>query len=637
MKKKKNENENKKLLKEKDYEQGREKEILSKYNPSVLKDNKDQALLKEVFLGIFVVLSVILCLTLFFYYRVNSNYEVEISMMKDIHHLKANIVSFNLDKKSDNLKKIQGYLEITESFDGVNIIGKVEGLSPGSTHGVHVLEYSDLPNLEPSKITREFLKHYNPTNAPHSLPMMKESEEEDFHAGDFSNIIANHEGSAFLSLTRRLPIKSLNGRLVVILNSPDKSDPKQEFDKVEDILGYGILFAVKPIVPSQNNYSNDYLMREINIANKKEFEKKNQFANKLEQPFIPVEKVKYSTGLKENKKQNSDDNSKLNLSQNNNNENISKSSEISNRGLYTPPKKVKSWFSNFFSNSDNSENLKLNKENTQTEKKINTNSIAPPPIIESKKESTQFKRHIPKPMSDLNMSNNKFDNSPQNDEVILKDFRNLNSQQDKSSNSDINNYNSVLPISDYSSSGSIVKTPSIQDLPLLTKKPPQEKKSESKSDIIIDPYTGLHYSTQKKNKKHHINKNGSHDTSGAEFIKINPEKNPFEHLNLNNPVSSVNNNDLFKFDENSIFSSPNHKKKNHKNKKRDEDFDNTMKKLLDDIMKQEEKDKKKLNEHSNHLEGLNSHKESPLVSLAQISQNEGDQNLNLLNKNLFLV
>ena len=220
MKKRKNENENNKLVKG-------ERDAL-KENAINKAQAVDQALIKEVFLGVFVVLS-----------------------MKDIHHLKAKLVSFG---KSG--MKLEGYVEITESFEGVNVIGKVEGLASGSTHAVHVLEYSDLPSLDPKKITKDFLKHFNPTNSPHSCPSAKESEEEKFHAGDFGNIIANHEGSAFLSLTRKVSIRSLNGRLVVINNSADKCDPNQDYDKLTDIIAYGAFSTVKPTVPSPHNYNN---------------------------------------------------------------------------------------------------------------------------------------------------------------------------------------------------------------------------------------------------------------------------------------------------------------------------------------------------------------------------------------------
>jgi len=632
MKKKSNENENKKSLKEKDNENRREKEILSTYNPNKLKENKDQALLTNVFLGIFVVLSVILCLTLFFYYRVNSNYEVEILRMKDIHRLKANIVSYNLDNKFKISKKVEGYLEITESFDGINIIGKVEGLSPGSTHGVHVLEYSDLPSLDPSKITNEFLKHFNPTNSPHSLPSMKEADVENFHTGDFGNIISNHEGSAFLSITRKVPIKCLNGRLVVILNSSDKSNPKQEFDTVSEIIGYGILYAVKPTVLPQNNYSNGYLIREINQANKKEFENLNHVDNKLEKPLIPVEEVKISRSLME-KKFPDLKNESISGFNHKNNHSLSKSSENSNRDILTlPHKKNKSWLSNLFSKTDESENLKRNNPNKIIETKNNLKHILP---INFKKnnELTKIKKPKSDQMDDSNLLIKNIDNLPQNDDVILKDFRNLNVQENKYNS----NFNNDSSLSENLSSNSIEQSPSIKDLPLITVKPSLKNKLVPNDNRSIDPYSGLHYSNHKNIGNHLVN-NGPFEPSEEE-VKINKEKNPFKYLNLNNPVSTLDRNNVNNSEENSILPSPNHSKKHHTKKKTGEEFDNTMKKLLDDLMMQENK-VKNINDDTKNMDGfqsIKSHKESPLVSLAQISQNEVDENLNLPQKNLFLV
>lgn len=230
-----------------------------------------QSVVREIFLVIFVSLSVILGVTLFFYYRVNSNYEEEIAMIRDIHHLRANLVPFGQNKG----KPAKGYFEISEVFEGVNVIGKVEGLVSGSTHAVHILEYSDISQLEESKITKDFLRHFNPTNAIHSCPSNSQGEER-YHSGDLGNIIADQEGVAYISITRKVSIKSLNGRIIVINSRADKCEPTQEYDEVKDIIAYGLLNAIKPNLPSPINYSSDYFMREINTANKKEFEKKNK-------------------------------------------------------------------------------------------------------------------------------------------------------------------------------------------------------------------------------------------------------------------------------------------------------------------------------------------------------------------------
>jgi Cu/Zn superoxide dismutase len=233
---------------------------------------------QKIFLAIFVVLSVCLGLTLYLYYKVNSGYEDELNLMKDIHHLKAKLLSLHPNHR------FKGYLEINEVFEGINVIGKVEGLQAGSQHAVHILEYSDISQLEESKVGEEYLKHFNPTNSPHSCPSNGNKGEEDYHFGDLGNIIANNEGIGFISIIRNLPIRSLNGRLVVITKTMDKCESGQEVDKINDILGYGTLSAYKPIVNPHANYNQDYFMREINTVNKKEFEKKNKLVKEKEVP-----------------------------------------------------------------------------------------------------------------------------------------------------------------------------------------------------------------------------------------------------------------------------------------------------------------------------------------------------------------
>ena len=58
-------------------------------NIKMIDSQKSKLLILEIFLKIFVIISVILALTLYFYYKGNTFYEDEVSMTKDIHHLKA--------------------------------------------------------------------------------------------------------------------------------------------------------------------------------------------------------------------------------------------------------------------------------------------------------------------------------------------------------------------------------------------------------------------------------------------------------------------------------------------------------------------------------------------------------------------
>jgi Cu/Zn superoxide dismutase len=231
---------------------------------------KSHSKLQEVFLVIFVALTIVLGLTLYFYYKVNSNYQEEISFLSDVHILKA-----KLHPVGDGNVVIKGYIEVTEVFDGVNIIGKIEGLSSGTTHAVHILEFSDISQIESKKMVKDLLKHYNPTNVPHSCPAR--GNDDTYHYGDLGNVIANNEGVGYISIIKKIPIRSVNGRMIVVTNGPDKCENTHESDEPTSIIGYGLLNAFKQDIPGSHvTHSQDYFVREINSAKKMEFEKENK-------------------------------------------------------------------------------------------------------------------------------------------------------------------------------------------------------------------------------------------------------------------------------------------------------------------------------------------------------------------------
>ena len=62
----------------------------------------------ETFLIIFILISNILALTLYFYYKSNLNRTKELSYLNDIHSLRAEMFEFS------EKKQILGYLEIKE-------------------------------------------------------------------------------------------------------------------------------------------------------------------------------------------------------------------------------------------------------------------------------------------------------------------------------------------------------------------------------------------------------------------------------------------------------------------------------------------------------------------------------------------
>lgn len=75
---------------------------------------------------------------------------------------------------------------------------------------------------------------------------------------------------------RKVSLKSLNGRLIVISNSPDKCKEGVEADRLADVIAYGQLNVFKPAVAEKTNGSQEFFLREINTVNKDEFDKKNK-------------------------------------------------------------------------------------------------------------------------------------------------------------------------------------------------------------------------------------------------------------------------------------------------------------------------------------------------------------------------
>jgi Cu/Zn superoxide dismutase len=227
--------------------------------------SSNRLILQEIFIALFVLISILLGISLYTYSRSASFYMDELYLMRDIHFLKAYL-------KNYERSQLKGYIEISESFGGINVIGKIEGLRRGTSHGVHILEYSDISGLN-RELSDDMLKHFNPTNLKHSCPSTNENDS--MHFGDLGNVIANQEGVAFISISKKVPIKSLNGRIIVVTEGEDKCSPDSDNENAKNVLGFGLLNVFKPIVVEDINHSNEYFLREINSVNKKEFEVKN--------------------------------------------------------------------------------------------------------------------------------------------------------------------------------------------------------------------------------------------------------------------------------------------------------------------------------------------------------------------------
>jgi len=93
--------------------------------------------------------------------------------------------SVNLAAASSSL--VSGTLRLMPMADGVHLTGEVGGLTPGSTHAIHIHEKGDCSAADASSAGG----HFNPTGEPHGKVGTPTH-----HAGDMNNIVANAEGVA---------------------------------------------------------------------------------------------------------------------------------------------------------------------------------------------------------------------------------------------------------------------------------------------------------------------------------------------------------------------------------------------------------------------------------------------------------
>ncbi|KAG0713972.1 Superoxide dismutase [Cu-Zn] [Chionoecetes opilio] len=82
---------------------------------------------------------------------------------------------------------ISGNLELYQEFQGVVIVGKITGLTPG-LHGFHIHENGDL-----SEKCSAAGGHFNPFSKTHGAPY-----DGDRHVGDLGNIYADYRGEALV-------------------------------------------------------------------------------------------------------------------------------------------------------------------------------------------------------------------------------------------------------------------------------------------------------------------------------------------------------------------------------------------------------------------------------------------------------
>ncbi len=105
-----------------------------------------------------------------------------------------------------------------EQIDGrVRVHGTIEGLTPGE-HGFHVHQYGDLSDLQAGDSAGG---HFAPEGGPHGRPS-----DEQRHAGDLGNLVANEEGVATIDMNDDVLAlsgeRSILGRAIVVHEKADE-------------------------------------------------------------------------------------------------------------------------------------------------------------------------------------------------------------------------------------------------------------------------------------------------------------------------------------------------------------------------------------------------------------------------------
>ncbi len=87
---------------------------------------------------------------------------------------------------------VHGWVTFADAEEGVNVEAHIEGLEPGSEHGLHIHQYGDCSAPDGTSAGG----HYNPAGHDHGLPSQT-----DRHAGDLGNVTADEDGVAHYAVT----------------------------------------------------------------------------------------------------------------------------------------------------------------------------------------------------------------------------------------------------------------------------------------------------------------------------------------------------------------------------------------------------------------------------------------------------
>lgn len=105
-----------------------------------------------------------------------------------------------------NGNSVQGEVTFTPGDNGVRVVARVTGLTPGN-HGFHVHETGDCSAPDASSAGG----HFAPKGSPHGAPEAPAAER---HAGDLGNLQAGQNGTA--NYDRVDPVLTLNGPASIV-------------------------------------------------------------------------------------------------------------------------------------------------------------------------------------------------------------------------------------------------------------------------------------------------------------------------------------------------------------------------------------------------------------------------------------
>jgi len=130
----------------------------------------------------------------------------------------------------------RGVVHFHRSAPGqVTLSAHIEGLEPEQKHGFHIHEYGDCSAEDGTSAG----DHYNPEGHPHGL-----QEEDERHAGDLGNIVADEQGKGTLILTvDNISIAGesnpIIGRGLIVHRDPD--DGSQPVGDAGPRIGCGVI------------------------------------------------------------------------------------------------------------------------------------------------------------------------------------------------------------------------------------------------------------------------------------------------------------------------------------------------------------------------------------------------------------